>query len=188
MLMLSLSKGDGSPSCCPNPPTPPPPQPHAPSPTHPFVRTGSSRAADIWVAALCVCVLEEAQGRLQAWLTEKCNVHVCCVPGIASDRHTDRLEVARQPAGLAGEEEEGLDRVCNTSSFDCKGVVCMQMTHRQTDRQTDRLTGLLADEIVTGSAQAQIGDSLPADAQTDSQQTLLIKKMMRWMMYAWMMF
>ena len=89
---------------------------------------------------------------------------------------------------LAGEEEEGLDRVCNTSSFDCKGVVCMQMTHRQTDRQTDRLTRLLADEIVTGSAQAQIGDSLPADAQTDSQQTLLIKKMMRWMMYAWMMF
>ena len=81
------------------PPPPPPPQPHAPSPTHPFVRTGSSRAADIWVAALCVCVLEEAQGRLQAWLTEKCNVHVCCVPGIASDRHTDRLEVARQPAG-----------------------------------------------------------------------------------------
>jgi len=59
---------------------------------------------------------------------------------------------------------------------------------RWTDRHIDRQTLHLADGIVAGSAQVQVNDCFPADAQTDSQQTLLIKKMTRWMMYAWMMF
>ncbi len=57
---------------------------------------------------MCVCVLGDSQCRLQTCLTKKRNVHVWRVPGIVPDRRTDR-QAGRQPAGLAGEKEEGLD-------------------------------------------------------------------------------
>jgi hypothetical protein len=65
---------------------------------------------------------------------------------------------------------------------------CRLFADGQTDRWIDRLTLHLADGIVAESSQIQMKDCFPADAQTDSQQTLPTKKTTRWMMYAWMMF
>jgi len=77
--------------------------------------------------------------RLQTWLDQNRNVCMVCA-WIVTDRHTDRQagrQAARQPADLAGEEEEGLDGVCNTSPCDAKvSSVC-----RWTDRQTDTSLG-----------------------------------------------
>ena len=67
-------------------------------------------------------------------------------------------------------------------------IIKVSSFRRWTDRQMSGQTQHLADGTVAESAQVQTGDCFPADAQTDSQQTWLTKKMMRWMMYAWMMF
>ena len=52
-------------------------------------------------------VVEDTQGRLQTWLTEKHMCMVCLAVG-QTNTQMDR-QVGRQPANLAGEEEEGLD-------------------------------------------------------------------------------